>query len=81
MKDAIDDKVIIINQQDSLIKTAAKMTLEDQISKSKDANGILDFKSFLNIVDGTSVAKDLNELFGRKDTFNNSFIDVSTLCN
>jgi hypothetical protein len=31
-------------------------------------------------VNGTSVAKELNELFGRKDTFNNSFLDVSTLC-
>ena len=31
-------------------------------------------------MNGTSVAKELNELFGRKDTFNNSFIDVSTLC-
>ena len=48
------DKVIIINQQDSLIKTAENDIGRSNI-KSKDANGILDFKSFLNIVDGTSV--------------------------
>eukprot|EP00944_MAST-04C_sp_MAST-4C-sp1_P002784 g2784.t1 len=82
MKDSKDAcvKVSEGESQEVLVKTAAKMTLEEQISKSKNANGVIDYDAFLAILNGTSCVKDLNDLFGRQASLNTSFIDVSMLC-
>eukprot|EP00944_MAST-04C_sp_MAST-4C-sp1_P006413 g6413.t1 len=76
MKDSKDACVKVSDgeSQEVLVKTAAKMTLEDQISKSKSANGVIGYDAFLDILSGDNCVKDLN------DFLNTSFIDVSMLC-
>ena len=82
MKDSKDACVKVSDgeSQEVLVKTAAKMTLEDQISKSKSANGVIGYDAFLDILSGDNCVKDLNDLFGRQASLNTSFIDVSMLC-
>merc|ERR1719399_399837 len=67
MKDSKDACVKVSDgeSQEVLVKTAAKMTLEDQISKSKSANGVIGYDAFLGILSGDNCVKDLNDLFGR----------------